>query len=117
MSDTLSYPFEEIPLVSESGFVTGFVDGEIEIRYHYNGDWGVRAIRLDGFKDGAWIKNAIEIDEGSELYLNLFDHFTRGDSHDRIQDKVNELLDQENVVHLSDYAQHNTHHSALSGVA
>lgn len=96
MTAILQYRFDELPLVTENGFEAGLVSGIADVSYHYNREWNVRGIYLDGYRtvDGKQECRAIEIDGGTELHLNIWDTLTReGKWADHIQDKVDEALE------------------------
>jgi hypothetical protein len=113
MTDTLSYSFEELGLLIENGIEAGLVSGSAEISFHDNGEWAVRAIYLDGFKNGK--PHQVEVDTRSEIYLNILDSLERGSRKDRIDAMVWSALEDRGVVSMSDYRQHNVHSFAFSG--
>ncbi len=48
MNRTLTFQFEELPLVIDRGFEAGDIAGVAEISYHRDGEWTIGAIALDG---------------------------------------------------------------------
>src|SRR5574337_1117989 len=114
MRDTLTFQFEELPLIVADGFVAGLLNGSAEINFCDEGEWSVGAIYLEGYKDG---KTApVEVDTCSEIYLNILDHLERGRFKSLIEDEIREALEGRGVRFRSDRAEHNTMHRAYQGV-
>lgn len=113
MRDTISYTFEELPLLIEKDIEAGLVSGAAEINFHDDGEWSVGAIYLDGFRSGK--AHQIEVDTRSEIYLNILDSLERGSRKDRIEAAVWSALEDRGASERSDYRQHNVHHFAFSG--
>ena len=114
MTFYLTYEFEELPTLSEQGFEAGFVDGGAEIRYYGDGEWMVGGIHVNAYKNRE--KKEIELDESSELYLNIFDQLQRGPLADRVQYMVTQSLIEDGHGPKSDRQQHSTHFHSYSGV-
>lgn len=118
----LTYTFEELPAFTELGFGFGSLDGEAVIRFDETGEWSVSEILLQGSRfdraAGKWEykTDALCPQSHRELFLSILDALESGARKDRIQDAVNDALEQEGVVFLSDFREHNVHHSAFSGV-
>ena len=111
--DTLSYQFEELPLLIENGIEAGLVSGTAEINFFDDGEWSVGAIYLDGYKDG---KSAqVEVDTRSEIRLNIIDSLERGSRKDVIEAKVWSALDEAGVSARSDRDEHSAHYFEFSG--
>jgi len=106
---TLTFQFEELPLVIEGGVEAGDVAGSAEIAYHGDGAWTIRSIALDGARRlvhaprdiataartgrglPAFARHSIMLDEGDPLYLRIY-HRLEHEWHPRVQSAVIEQL-------------------------
>lgn len=114
MRDTITFQFEELPLLVADGWVAGLIDGSAEINFHDDMEWSVGAIYLDGYRGRE--RKPVEVDTRSEIYLNILDHLERGRFKSLIEDEIRETLEDRGVRFRSDFAEHNTMHRAYQGV-
>ena len=114
MHGTITYDFEELPLLIGNGIEAGHVNGSAEIEFSDEGEWRVAAIYLDGSKDGKPAQ--LEVDTHSEIRLNIIDSLERGSRKGRVEAAVWSALEDMGVSAPSDYREHSTMHHAYQGV-
>lgn len=113
---TLEFRFEELPLVVEGGFEAGEVSGTAEISYHADGEWGVRAIALDGARRlplaavveparSRFQRRSVALDDGDPLFLRILDRLEHGWA-DRVADAVFAALRHERAARDDDHHDH-----------
>lgn len=116
MGRTLTFQFEELPLVVEGGIEAADVAGSAEIAYGGDGAWTIRSIALDGARRlahpaheiaaaaragrslPAFARHSILLDEGDPLYLRIY-HRLEHDWHARVQTMVIEQLANDRDAH------------------
>jgi hypothetical protein len=121
--DTLTYEFDDLPIIVEGGFEAGGLSGQAIINFHSDGDWfvdeiylsGTKRIYVDGNFDRFEDKYLAIYDNTSWLYRTIFGQLTNGSFKDSIQDKVNSELEWSGISMPTDYEQHTTFYAALSG--
>lgn len=109
MGRTLTFQFEELPLVIDGGIEAGDVTGSAEIAYHGDGAWTIRAIALDGARRlahapheiiaaaragrslPAFARHSVALDEGDPLYLRIY-HRLEHEWRARVQTTVIDQL-------------------------
>jgi len=92
MPRTLTYTFEELPLVQECGIQAALVDGEAEISYSRDvWDFTIQSISLNSFneKDRKW--KPLALDEGNPLYGIIYDRL-EGYASESVQEAVRQQL-------------------------
>jgi len=118
---TLTFQFEELPLVIEGGVEAGDVAGSAEIAYHGDGAWTICSIALDGARRlvhtpheiaaaaragrglPAFARQNILLDEGDPLYLRIY-HRLEHEWHTRVQSVVIEHLADDRETHADSRA-------------
>ena|SRR3990167_2342636 len=117
---TLTYDFEELPLIIENGFHAGLVSGSAEISFYNDGEWHVRTIYLGGYKklpSGQYERRKIEIDNSyASIRLAIWSELTNGNFKDSVSDAVQEALAEEGIVQRTEYQEHSTLNRAMQGV-
>lgn len=110
-SRTLSFRFEELPLVIENGFSAGLVNGSALVNYWTDGQWGISQIYLDGARRKStpvvikamlakipdfkcWDERDILLDHGDRLNAIIWDRL-ENDWRDQVQESVNAALELE----------------------
>lgn len=115
--NSLSYEFEELPLIVDDGYRAGLVNGRADITFFEDGEWHIDSIYLDGNKplyfDGKYVRTAektVEIeDQKSWLYLTIWDRLQSRPYRESIQDQVCAELDEAGVHARSDREEHSTY--------
>jgi hypothetical protein len=120
MGRTVTFRFEELPLVVDAGFAAGEVSGTAEISYHHDGEWGVRAITLDGARrltpaematlprtavPTRFARRAVALDNGDPLFLRILDRLEH-EWADRVRDAVSDQITSDRA------ARHDNRHDA-----
>jgi hypothetical protein len=116
---TLEFQFTELPLVIEGGFEAGLVTGEAEIAYHRDGEWSVRGIYLEGFRERSqagratmqanglkpsfYERKPVEVDRGTFLFNTIL-HRLEHEWADRVQEAVNEARVEDRAAAADDRA-------------
>lgn len=113
MVNTLTYRFQELPLIEEGGFRAGLLDGSATVAFHRDGEWFVRDIFLEGY--GAKGIKPVPVDNVA-IYLTIWTQLTDGRFKDLIQAEVQAKLDDAGISPRSDRAEHSTLHRAYAGV-
>lgn len=120
-SHTMTFSFDELPLVIESGFEAGFVAGSAEISYHRDGEWTIQSISLDGCKrlhhtvEDLWVaaqtmkflpafeRKPVALDEGTSLFLTIY-HRLEHEWNGAVNDAVLEQIAEDRECEADDYA-------------
>lgn len=92
MASTLTYEFEELPLVLENGIQAGLVDGEAEIAYSRDvWDFTIKSIALTCWNGAGRMKKCMPLDEGNPLYGIIYDRLENHYS-ENVQEAVRQQL-------------------------
>ena len=110
--NTLSYKFEELPIIVEGKIVAGLISGTADIRYFDNGEWSIASIDLDGYLGTE--RRSVTLEDRSWLFLTICVRLET-EFAPFIEDRVNCALENDGIVWRTDYQEHNTHHYAASG--
>lgn len=99
MANTLSYEFNELPLVIDNGVEAGLINGCAEVLYRREGDWQIDSVCIEGWQGATqeeraagkspWVYVAAP-DEIATLIVNRLNT----DWRSRVQNAVNEELDE-----------------------
>jgi hypothetical protein len=115
---TLTFRFEELPLVIEGAFEAAEVSGAADVSYHRDGEWCIRAIALDGARrlspqeamaqpapdpPPRFLRKAVALDDGDPLFLRIH-HRLEHDWADRVREAVQARLDCERAGRDDDRA-------------
>jgi len=89
---TLTFDFEELPLIVSGGFEAGLVNGSAEVGYQADGEFFIKAIWLDGFRKRAngcgFTQNAVTVEQGSWLYNAIHEQLENGTFKGHVTDAV-----------------------------
>lgn len=118
---TFSFEFDELPLVIEGGFEAGLIAGSAEVSYFRDGEWTITGISLDGHRllspterdalaeigkpPPFFERKSIALDAGTSLFnsiLHRLEHEWRG----KVQDAVNDAIEEDREIAADDYADH-----------
>lgn len=109
---SLTFKFEELPLIIEGAFKDNGVTGQAEISYHRDGEWSIVCIGIETTKflkepvNGKhWIDRIHWLDAGTPLYLIIY-HRLEHEWRDKVQDAVNEALAEDRASLADDYADY-----------
>jgi hypothetical protein len=114
MANTTTYDFEELPLLTIDGIDTAhLISGGAEISYRPDGEWGIEAIWLDGWRSTTADEREKNPTLGFEVraYVTLpTGHPVRamiecrllGSWREHVQDHVNEAIDIDRENYQSD---------------
>lgn len=92
MPSTLTYTFEELPLVLENGLQAALIDGEAEISYSRDvWDFTIQSISLNSYdmKSRKW--KPVALDEGNPLYGIIYDRLESFAS-ENVQEAIRDQL-------------------------
>lgn len=104
-SRTLTFSFDEVPLIVDGAFEDAGVSGEAEIIYWPCGDWSIDSIAIEVARaktadeliatgnTSRRVRKMHVLDAGSPLYLILYDRLENGPRERRnIQDEVRDAI-------------------------
>lgn len=115
----LTFPFSDLPLLTLNDLLIGMVEGEADVSFDDEGQWSVKAIRVQAHnpKTGKW--ELVEIDgraEPSSIYFFAIYHaLTDGSFKPAVDDAVAVALAEEGAAGRSDFEEHNTLSAAYQG--
>ena len=110
-----TYQFDDLPLLSDSGWGGGLVSGEATIGYYADGEWFVRGLSLDAYRGNE--RKQLEIEDRSGwLYTTIYAALDAPPFQTNIQDRVNAAIEEDGGRLRGDRAEHCEHYTAYSGV-
>ncbi len=104
MSSTLTFTFEELPLLIDLGVEAGLVNGSAEIEYWTDHSWGITSIWLDGYGPNG-VRKQVEVENGSALFLTIFGRL-EGEWCEKVQDEVVEAIHEARESRADTIADH-----------
>lgn len=116
MTQTLTYEFEDAPILSAGSFGTGYVTGSAEVSYDEDGNWKIEAIviKLENQRPGDERSITFVLDQRrNSLVWSLFSQ----SQYDAIDDLVAETLRLDGFALPSFNGEHSlsAHQLGLSG--
>lgn len=106
MSNTMTFKFDELPLIVDGLFKDSGVTGQAEISYHADGEWAVLSIGIEitRFKVGEerdptgltrnWIDRVYWLDEGDPIRGIIY-HRLEHEWRKRVQREVDDQIAQD----------------------
>lgn len=95
MSDTITFQFEELPLLIDLGAHAGLVDGEAEISFETDGEFSIAAISIDGYRDGKPMQVPVCRESHQWLWLQIHDQLENGNFKKEIEGQIERALEGE----------------------
>jgi len=105
---TLTYEYNDLPLAIENGISAGFINGQAEIVYSWDGAWVVSKISLEGFgerdKDGKrqWPQVSAPAPIVTIVCNRLYNEW-----FERVQNRVNETIEKACESRVANTRDHN----------
>lgn len=111
---TLTFSFEELPLINEGGVLAVLVDGRATISFYDDGEWFVSEIFLEAYRDHK--RTSFQVDRNNKFWTEIWGELTDGSFKDSINEAVAEALAEDGIVPRSEYEDHSTLCRAMQGV-
>ena len=110
MPHSLSFEFDELPLVAEGGKTGAEVSGTAEIAYLSDGDWYVEAV---------WFQNRtgrLYIERGTAIFNLIVAALDAPKWREAVDQAIADDMAEHGIGPRSDFDEHNTLHRAAQGV-
>jgi len=102
--NTMIFPLEELPLVMANGIPGAFINGQTEIAYARNGDWWIESVSVEGFGDRVDGQRQWPMIPAPIELVTIICQRLEGEWFDRVQNAVNEQIEEDRASAADDYA-------------